>query len=89
MNDPLAPLRDKFRARAADDLARLRVLVLGDLNDDALKLLVHNLAGAAGLFGYPALGEAAMQIDDRFATGETPGADQLTLLEQRLRDVIA
>jgi HPt (histidine-containing phosphotransfer) domain-containing protein len=89
VSDPLAPLRHKFRARAANDLARLRVLALGDLASEELKLLAHNLAGAAGLFGHAALGEAAMAIDDRYAGGDTPDPEQLALLEHRLRTAAA
>lgn len=84
MTDPLAPLRERFRKRAADDLARLRVLAAGDLASNELRALAHNIAGAAGTFGYPALSEAAMAVDDRYAAGEAPDAPQLAVLEQRL-----
>jgi HPt (histidine-containing phosphotransfer) domain-containing protein len=84
VNDPLAPLRERFRTRAADDLARLRVLTTGDLASSELRALAHNMAGAAGTFGYAALSEAAMAVDDRYAAGQAPEPAQLALLEQRL-----
>lgn len=84
MTDPLAPLRERFRKRAADDLARLRVLMMGDPRAAELRTLAHNMAGAAGTFGYAALSDAAMAIDDRYVAGQAPDAAQLALLEQRL-----
>lgn len=84
MTDPLAPLRDRFRKRAADDLARLRLLMTGDLAANELRALAHNMAGAAGTFGHAALSEAAMAIDDRYVQGQLPDQAQLALLERRL-----
>ncbi len=86
MNDPLAPLRERFRKRAADDLVRLRVLAAGDPASNELRMLAHNMAGAAGTFGYAALSEAAMAVDDRYAAGDAPDAGQLALLERRLAE---
>ena len=84
MSDPLAPLRERFRKRATDDLARLRLLMTGDLSANELRTLAHNMAGAAGTFGYPALSEAAMAVDDRYVAGGTPTPEQLALLERKL-----
>lgn len=84
MNDPLAPLRARFRLRAVSDLVVLERLAGGDLGSADLQRLAHNIAGAAGTFGYPALSEAAMAIDDRFASGRTPDADQVAILQQQL-----
>lgn len=88
MSDPLAPLRARFRERAAGDLTRLQELAAGDLGSEPLKMLAHNIAGAAGTFGYPLLSEAAISIDDRFAVGETPDTTQVALLIERLRAVV-
>lgn len=87
MNDPLAPLRERFRKRAADDLARLRTLAAGDLASNELRMLAHNMAGAAGTFGYATLSEVAMAVDDRYVSGGVPDAEQLALLEERLVEV--
>ncbi|WP_271083841.1 Hpt domain-containing protein [Brevundimonas sp. NIBR11] len=89
MSDPLAPLRARFRARARDDLARLRALKTGDLASSDLRMLAHNMAGAAGTFGYAALGAAAMAVDDRYVVGDLPDADQLILLEHLLAQAAA
>ena len=40
----------------------------GDLGE--LARIVHGLAGAAGTFGYAALGTVAIELDDRFVAGE-------------------
>ena len=87
MNDPLAPLRARFRLRAVSDLVVLERLSGGDLGSAELQRLAHNIAGAAGTFGYPSLSEAAMAIDDRFACGRTPDAAQMARLEEQLRAV--
>jgi HPt (histidine-containing phosphotransfer) domain-containing protein len=65
MSDPLAPLRVKFVARCDEDLAVVRA------GPDApdLARVVHRIAGAAGMFGYDALGALAGRIDDRAQDG--------------------
>ncbi len=87
MTDPLAPLRQRFRVRAGDDLVRFRRLVSGDRTGEELRLLVHNLAGAAGTFGYGPLSAAAMAIDDCYASGAPPDETQIALLDDRLSEV--
>lgn len=70
MSDPLAPLRAKFLARAAQDLASLRSdeVALADKH-----YVVHRLAGAAGTFGYAAVSALAAALDERLLAGdETP-----------------
>ncbi|WGM31848.1 hypothetical protein KKHFBJBL_02098 [Brevundimonas sp. NIBR11] len=52
-------------------------------------MLAHNMAGAAGTFGYAALGAAAMAVDDRYVVGDLPDADQLILLEHLLAQAAA
>lgn len=89
MTDPLAALREKFRARSANDLIRLRTLVQGDLLSTELRHLAHSLAGAAGTFGFPALSEAAALIDDDYAAGRTPGRAAFDRLERELDAVTA
>jgi HPt (histidine-containing phosphotransfer) domain-containing protein len=85
MTDALAPLRQRFRARAAGDLVRLRILSAEDPTGE-LRTLVHNLAGAAGIFGYGPLGEAATAVDDCYFAGRTPDARLLAVLEQKLAE---
>jgi HPt (histidine-containing phosphotransfer) domain-containing protein len=84
--DPLAPLRQKFRARSADDLTRLRLLL--EENDAAeLRRLAHGIAGAAGTFGFPALSKAAIVIDDAYVAGRTPEPTDFDRLERELEAV--
>ena len=84
MTDPLAALRNRFRARSANDLERLKVLMQDDLTGKDLRHLVHSLAGAAGTFGFPALSEAAVLIDDDYAAGRTPDRSSFDRLEREL-----
>lgn len=84
MTDPLAPLRDRFRARLMTDRAELDVLSQGDSKSEDLRRLVHNLAGAAGTFGFGALSQAAIEIDDQMASGSPADAGSLDRLKQRL-----
>lgn len=84
MTDPLSPLRDRFRARLAADSADLDVLSQGDLKGEDLRRLVHNLAGAAGTFGFGPLSRTAMEIDDQMASGLPADAGSLDRLKQGL-----
>ncbi len=86
MTDPLAPLRERFRARSAEDLVRLRAL-LDSEDTDELRRLAHSIAGAAGTFGFPTLSRAAAIIDDAFVAGHTPGQASFDRLEQELEAV--
>lgn len=86
MTDPLAPLRDRFRARALADRAELEVLAADPTSDD-LRRLVHNLAGAAGTFGYGPLSQAAVEIDDQMASGRPVDPASLDRLKERLDEV--
>ena len=88
MNDALAPLRQRFRTRAANDLERLRALKAEGPACAELRALVHNMAGAAGIFGYATLSDAAKSVDDCYFEGRAPDAAELALLEQRLADVV-
>lgn len=84
MTDPIAPLRDRFRARARADRIELERLASRDLTSDALRMLVHNLAGTAGTFGFALLSEAAMDIDDQMAAGLPADPASLEQLKARL-----
>jgi HPt (histidine-containing phosphotransfer) domain-containing protein len=66
-----------FRGRLAHDrrvLARHR-------NDIAhVRVVIHQLAGAAGTFGYAELGDIALALDDRLAEGLAVKADDIAVL---------
>lgn len=69
----LEALRQRFRDRSLEDLKLVRDwLTAGLPHDPDTERRVHNLAGAAGAFGYPRLNAAAAVLDDRIALGETP-----------------
>jgi len=84
MTDPLAALRERFRARVADDRARLETLAAKGMQGDELRDLVHNLAGTAGMFGFPDVSAAAGEIDDQLAAGLATNATSLDRLRASL-----
>jgi len=88
MTDPLAPLRDRFRARLDADRAQLVILSRGDPRSEDLRRLVHNLAGAAGTFGFGPLSKAAIEIDDQMASGSPADVDSLDRLISRLDEAV-
>lgn len=61
MSDPMEALRARFLARLGEDREALRS---GD--PDGQAAAAHRLAGAAGVFGFEALGRAALVLDDRW-----------------------
>lgn len=50
--------------------------------------MIHNLSGAAGTFGYPALSAAAMAIDDVYAAGARPDPDLFAALQAELARIV-
>ncbi|MEO8756625.1 MAG: Hpt domain-containing protein [Devosia sp.] len=51
-----------FRQRLSDNLdAITRLQAAGDL--EAIRVVIHQLAGAAGTFGFTEIGDIALQID--------------------------
>lgn len=87
MTDPLAPIRDRFRARALADRGDLELLAKGDPTSTDLRQLVHRLAGTAGMFGFGALSQAAVEIDDQMALGLPANPASLDRLKERLDEV--
>lgn len=82
--DPLAALRLRFKARALSDADGLTT-ALQQSNDEQIEGLAHGLAGAAGLFGFNAIGEQAKEIDRQFAEGERPARTQVEALIATIR----
>lgn len=83
----LEALRQRFRARAREDLLAVQAWATAGLpHDPDTERRVHNLAGAAGAFGYPRLNAAAAALDDAIAVGETPSLSDveglMTALDQ-------
>ena len=83
MTDPLAPMRQRFRERAASDLARLRSLGDQPLVSE-IQPLAHGVAGASGIFGFSELSRIALEIDDCCIAGRAPGPALLQALEDAL-----
>lgn len=75
--DPLAELRARFIARCRERITGLRTLIDGAAGEgtsvEALVRLAHQLAGAAGTFGYATLGRTAATLEDR-VLAEAQGA---------------
>ena len=69
----LGALREKFLARAAEDLLALKSTPA----PAELAVLVHRLAGAGGVFGFPEVSAAAMPLDEACHAGREPPADGL------------
>ncbi len=46
----------------------------GDAEVSSLRKICHSLCGAAGVFGYPAVADAASRMSAAFAAGERDGA---------------
>lgn len=68
-----------FRQRLEAD--RKAIAELRDNNDlEALRQVVHRLAGAAGTFGFTEIGDIAIQIDDRFVENRPVEAAEIARL---------
>jgi HPt (histidine-containing phosphotransfer) domain-containing protein len=77
----------RFRERLEAD--RQAIAELGDNgNLSELKRIVHGLAGAAGTFGYGAVGDIAIALDDRLVAGETVGAPGIARLLAALEQAL-
>jgi hypothetical protein len=81
-------LRPRFLTRAADLHDMLRLRAAGQASSDPeLRLAIHKLIGAAGLFGFHDLGAAAFAAETRWLeSGEFDAAD-LDVLAARLQAV--
>ncbi|WP_281405629.1 MULTISPECIES: Hpt domain-containing protein [unclassified Mesorhizobium] len=64
--DPFAPLRQRFLARCADQLAELKAIAGESAplpGNDSLVRLAHSLAGAAGTFGFAEISARASVLE--------------------------
>ena len=74
----MARLRQRFldsTVRQADTLDRLAAE--GDLA--GIRHIAHGLAGVAGMFGFPALGEMALAVDEADDAALVAGAERLVV----------
>ena len=75
----MGPLRAKFLARAAADLEALR----GAGIPREAGTVIHRLAGAAGVFGFPELSRLAGVVDEALhAFGECDPSDMDRLMTE-------
>lgn len=80
-------LQARFRERAARDLALFqRHLAADDLGAAAVEEAAHKLSGAAAIFGFPGIGEAARAVDRMFSAGGRPDREALEALTARLAE---
>lgn len=84
----MEPLRRRFVARCAEDLAWLSAWSPDGLLDEA-EHRVHRLAGGAGVFGFAELGEAALRLDQFIAAERRVAPELLRELLARLEQVAA
>jgi len=82
-NDPFAPLRQRFLARCADQLAELKAIARqggsSSGSDDPLVKLAHSLAGAAGTFGFPEISARASALETLLVEQADDGAARTAL----------
>jgi len=88
LDDRFNALKVRFRGFCGQEAARLRAHLAGTPEPD-LAALVHGLAGAAGTFGYPEVGDPAIALDQVFLNGGTPTPEALADLADRLEALAA
>jgi HPt (histidine-containing phosphotransfer) domain-containing protein len=86
MTSPLEALERRFRQRCVNDLGVLQQWLRAPETVSAsdLKTLVHQMSGAAGAFGYPALGALAMELDNQLLAGAPPSRERVQALIDEL-----
>jgi HPt (histidine-containing phosphotransfer) domain-containing protein len=86
MTAPFAALKLRFRDRCATDLSVLqqRLHTPEAVSPAELKTLVHQMAGAAGAFGFPQLGAVAMRLDNQLWAGQPPSREDVQALVDEL-----
>ncbi|WP_158586803.1 Hpt domain-containing protein [Aurantiacibacter zhengii] len=81
----MAQMAARFAARAGEHEAALRAAIAAE-DREAMASQAHRLAGIAGMFGQPQIGEAAAHLEDLAEAGEDYlGAAEL--LSALLRDL--
>jgi HPt (histidine-containing phosphotransfer) domain-containing protein len=87
MTAHLEALKLRFLERCSSDLGVLEQLLCAPeaVSTTELKTLVHQMAGAAGAFGFPQLSELAMRLDNQLSTGKPLSRDHVQALIDALR----
>jgi HPt (histidine-containing phosphotransfer) domain-containing protein len=87
MTAALEALKLRFLERCSSDLDVLLPLLRAPeaVPRADLKTLVHQMAGAAGAFGFPHLSTLAKQLDDQLSAGEPLSREPVEALIDELR----
>ncbi len=88
--DPIAAVRSNFLARCQRDVAVLETALASPdpTSRDAIKLTVHRLSGAAGVFGFAAIGVMAAALDDVMQDGEDPEPAEVKALVDAVKAIL-
>ena len=88
--ETLATLGMRFRIRALADADALEAALAQAGGAPAcIEAMAHGLAGSAGMFGEPEIGEVAGALDASFAEGRPPDAAMVRALVAVIRDRLA
>lgn len=78
LNHALAEMRGEFAAGLPAKLARIeslwREIGAGYPKNEDLLRIVHSMAGAAGTFGFPEVGDAALELEEVLKSSRDPAA---------------
>jgi HPt (histidine-containing phosphotransfer) domain-containing protein len=85
VEENLLRLRQRFLDRSSGELYTLKT----EREREALRLVVHRMAGAAGTFGFPDLSRIAGEIDDALVEGKSVGDAEMAPLIAELERVLA
>jgi HPt (histidine-containing phosphotransfer) domain-containing protein len=86
VSNSLATIKTLFRAGLAADLDRLTRLWADEPTSPEFHGLIHDIAGAAGVFGFTDLSAIAQDINDGHSLGNRPDAVQMEQLFKRLNE---
>jgi len=88
--DPVAAVRSNFLARCHRDVAALEMALAspGPKSRDIVKLTVHRLSGAAGVFGFKAIGVMAAALDDALQDGGDPEPAEVKALVDAVKAIL-
>ncbi len=86
MTSSLEALKLRFLTRCSGDLGVLqqRLRAPGSVPETDLETLVHQMAGAAGAFGFPHLSDLATQLDNQLSAAEPPSRELVQALIDEL-----
>lgn len=89
-NDAVAAVRSHFLARCKKDIAALEAAMAdpGRAARETLKLTVHRLSGAAGVFGFREIGEMAAAMDDLLGEGDEIRPAEVQALVDAVRAIL-